>query len=202
MDLEKFMIEYEQMLREVKKMTDNVIIGLDHNLDFLKSSVHKNTHRFIEMNLEQELVPTITRPTHITKSTATLIDNILVSQKFCEKFESNILIDDISDHLPTVLTLKGVLANKKDKVKITSRDMQPSSINALVRYLYSIDWTNYTNNTNYDENVSKIHQVLIEALDEYIPETTHSINCKQLRREPWLTTGKQTSTRKSKLLYK
>ena len=79
------------MLREVKKRTENVVIGLDHNLDFLKSAVHKNTCRFIDLNLEQELVPTITRPSHITKSTATLIDNILVSQKFCESLRVTFL---------------------------------------------------------------------------------------------------------------
>ena len=154
------------------------------------------------MNLEQELVPTITRPTCITKGTATLIDNILVSQKFCGKFESSILIDDISDHLPMVLTLKGLYTNKKDMVKINSRDMQPSAIDVLVRYLYSVDYTEYTNNPSSDENVIKIHQILAEALDKYIPKTTHSINYKKLRREPWLTTGIQTSTRKVKLLYK
>ena len=145
------------MLREVKKITENVVIGLYHNLDFLKSVVHKNTHSFIELNLEQELVPRITRPTCITKSTATLIDNKLVSQKFCGMFENNILIDDISDHLPTVLILKDMYTNRKDKVQIRTRDMQASVIDAAVRYLYSVDWTEYTNNPNYDHNVSEIH---------------------------------------------
>ena len=59
-----------------------------------------------------------------------------------------------------------------------------------------------TNNPSYDENVSEIHRVVVESLDEYIPETTRLINYKKLRREPWLTAGIQTSTRKAKLLYK
>ena len=111
------------MLKEIKKRTENVVLGLDHNLDFLKSAVHKGTHSFIDLNLEHDLVPTVTRPTCITKSSATLIDNILVSQKYCGRFESNILIDDISDHLPTVLVLKDMYTNKKDKVQIKSRDI-------------------------------------------------------------------------------
>ena len=145
------------MLREIKKRNENVVIGLDHNLDFLKSSVHKITRSFIDLNLEQDLVPTITIPTCITKSTATLIDNILVSQKFCGRFESNILIDNISDHLPTVLTLKDMYASRKDKVQIRTRDMRPSAIEAAVRHLYNVDWTEYTNNPDYDNNVSEIH---------------------------------------------
>ena len=106
------------MLREIKKRTDNVVLGLDHNLDFLKSAVHKSTHSFIDMNLEHDLVPTITRPTRITKSSVTLIDNILVSQKFCGRFESNILIDDISYHLTTVLVLKDITQTKRTKYRL------------------------------------------------------------------------------------
>ena len=53
-----------------------MIIGLDHNMDFLKSHVHVPTNDFIEEILTTGLLPTISRPTRITKSTATLIDNI------------------------------------------------------------------------------------------------------------------------------
>ena len=119
-ELDKFLTDYDQMVSEIKKTNTNVVIGLDHNLDFLKASLHKNTQRFIEMNLEQGIFPTITRPTCMTKSTATLIDNILVSQNFCGKFESNIILDDISDHLLTALTLREIFVYKKDKVMITS----------------------------------------------------------------------------------
>ena len=107
------MVEYKQILSEVKKKSENVFMGLDHNLDFLKSAVHRNTCEFIELNLEQELVPTVTQLTHITKSMATLIDNILVSQKFDGKFESNILIDNISDHLTICLNPKRVVHKQK-----------------------------------------------------------------------------------------
>ena len=154
------------------------------------------------MNLEQELVPTITRPTRITKNSATLIDNILVSQKSCGRFESNILIDNISDHLPTILVLRDMYTNRKDKVQIKSRDMHQSAIGVAVRYLQGIDWTEHINGPNYDDNVSRIHQTVIEILDEFIPETTQSVSYKKLRCEPWLTASIQTSTKKAKLLYK
>ena len=80
--------------------------------------------------------------------------------------------------------------------------MRPSAINTLVRHLHSVDWTKYTHSPNYDANISKIHKVLVESLDVYIPETTCSVNYKRIKREPWLTSGIQTSTTKAKLLYK
>ena len=56
-----------------------LIIGMDHNFDLLKSSDHKQTQYFLDTLLNKELFPTITRPTRITHHSATLIDNIFVS---------------------------------------------------------------------------------------------------------------------------
>ena len=160
--LDQFLTEYEHMLKELKK-TENVVVGLDHNLDFLKLAVHKSTRSFIDLNLEYNLVPTITQPMCITKTSATLIDNILGSQKFCGRFESNVLIDNISDHLPTIIVLKDMYTNKKEKVQIKSRDMRPSTINAAIRHLEGVDWSDYMKSQSYDDNVSKIHQTVIET---------------------------------------
>ena len=81
-----------------------LIIGMDHNYDLLKSNEHKKTEEFLDSLINKELFPTIIWPTRITKSSAMLIDNIFVSTNLHKKFDSAILINDMSDHLP-VLTL-------------------------------------------------------------------------------------------------
>ena len=81
-----------------------LIIGMDHNYDLLKSSEHKRTQHFLNSLLDKELFPTITRPTRITHQSATLIDNIFVSANLHKKYDSAILINDMSDHLP-ILTM-------------------------------------------------------------------------------------------------
>ena len=78
---------YNSILCQMKKENPKtIIIGLDHNMDFLKSAEHTLTNDFIQSNLDFGLVPTITRPTRITHSSATLIDNIIVSVTFIERF--------------------------------------------------------------------------------------------------------------------
>ena len=69
----KFVDEYKNLLSELYKASNSkrLILGMDHNLDFLKHSIHKRTHDFIELNLDNNLLPSITRPTRITKSSAT-----------------------------------------------------------------------------------------------------------------------------------
>ena len=116
-----FLSDYIQLIQNLNSAKNSdVIIGMDHNLDFLKAGWHMDTQNFIELNLESNLLPCITRPTCITKSTATLIDNVLISKNLQGKQDSKILITDISDHLPRIVTINGNFLEKKQKIEITS----------------------------------------------------------------------------------
>ena len=75
-DQSEFLASYIALLNKLNTESKHVVIGLDHNLDLLKGSRHKNTHEFLERNLENHLLPSITKPTRITHTSATLIDNV------------------------------------------------------------------------------------------------------------------------------
>ena len=57
-------------------------------------------------------LPCVTRPTRITTSTATLLDNLLVSMNIYARQRTNVLLYDLSDHLPCLLYIKNYFANK------------------------------------------------------------------------------------------
>ena len=61
------------------------------------------------------LYPLITKPTRITPTTATIIDNIFTNDIEL-KYECGLIIDDSSDHLPIFAICKGNI-NKKTKNK-------------------------------------------------------------------------------------
>ena len=65
---------------------------MDQNLDLLKSHIHTQTQTFLENALNANLIPTITRPTRITKSLGTIFDNIYISNQLNYKFDSCIHI--------------------------------------------------------------------------------------------------------------
>ena len=69
------------------------------------------------------MLPSITRPTHITETTATLIDNIFVSNTLYANFESGIIITDLSDHLPSVCLVKQTKHVCKEPLKFKTRNM-------------------------------------------------------------------------------
>ena len=83
-DTSTFLASYNSLICAMKKeKPKGIIIGLDHNLDFLKADKHQATNDFVQNNLDFGLIPTITRLTRITNTSATLIDNIIVSQNLC-----------------------------------------------------------------------------------------------------------------------
>ena len=96
----QFVTDFEQLIKAVNKKNRHSLIGLDHNLDLLKSNLHKPTQKFIETVLDNSHIPCITRSTRITKLSATLIDNSLVSPDIYNNINCGIALSDLSDHLP------------------------------------------------------------------------------------------------------
>ena len=186
----------------MKRIENNgIIIGLDHNLDLLKTFKHGPTERFLNTNLALNLIPKITRPTRITKSTATLTDNIFISQHWLSNYESGVLVDDISDHLPSITTVKNLNVSKREPITITSRDTRQKNVTALKASLAAINWQNLITPNSPNTNMTLLHAKLAEEIDHFTPVKMHTVNPKKARREPWLTTGIYISIRRSKKLY-
>ena len=201
-DAQKFIDEYGKLLTEMKRTPNcDLVIGLDHNMDLIKSTIHRLTSEFISLNLDLLMMPVITRPTRITNSTATLIDNIIVEQSMLDLCTSNVLVEDISDHLPSVLSISGFKTNTKENVKIVSRDTRKSNVDALLNALSKTDWSTFVTE-DVNSSFENLHTELSKLLDHFVPHRIHEINYKNLRREKWLTPGLLNSIKTSKKNYR
>ena len=59
-----FQASYNSLICAMEKeRPKGIVVGLDHNLDFLKSDAHTQINDFIQTNLDFGMIPTITRPT-------------------------------------------------------------------------------------------------------------------------------------------
>ena len=104
------------MLQELyKEKNKEIILGMDHNLNLLKTNTHKDTQDFLDINFNNNIFPCITHPTRITKSTATLIDSVFISQQLHKSFDSFIVIHDKSDHMPSIVNLHDQKQNQRHK---------------------------------------------------------------------------------------
>ena len=142
---------------------------MDHNYDLLKSTEHKKTQQFLDTLLNQELFPTITRPTRITKQSATLIDNVFISLNLHKKFDSSILINDMSDHLPTLTLLRQTKIKNTNPLIFESRNLNDKKINQINQSLYKIDWTGKLKGENCNENYNIFTKILNEVIDGISP---------------------------------
>ena len=96
----------EQISKVSKESRKEIILGLDHNLDFLKHHVHHRRQDFLELIMDSGLIPAITRPTRITPNSATLIDNIFLSINLTARKRTGIIVFDLSDHMPYITIVR------------------------------------------------------------------------------------------------
>jgi hypothetical protein len=74
-------------------------IASDFNVDLLNFHNHAKTNEYLESLLSFGLLPTITRPTRVTHTTATVIDHIFVKNQ-SKSHLSGVITTSISDHFP------------------------------------------------------------------------------------------------------
>ena len=197
----KFMQEYKTVLAKVKELKHHeLIVGMDHNFDLLKSTSNSTTSMFLNLNVDRDLTPCITKPTRVTNKTTTLIDNILISTKLQYNYTPFVITDDLSDHYPSLVILNNVEKCKRDKVKITKRRIDSASIELIKTEIDGVDWT-CIDNMDVNEAFKYFHTILLNSMDEHCPKREYSISYDKIIRDPWITKGLSNSIRKQKKLY-
>ena len=195
-----FLDEYQTFLSHLSKLypKNRLIIGTDHNLDLLKYGCHKPTQDFLDMNIDHNILPTITRPTRFSYTTATLLDNLLVSIDLVDKCDSVILTHDISDHLPCLLSIRDTISESKVTTTITSRKLTKEAIENIRK-----DLSGYIQEgIGTDESFNNFHNYLLNSLDKHAPTKTNKIGKKRTIKEPWMTKGLKISSNIKLKLYR
>ena len=195
--------EYKNLISSLKKCKyHEIVIGIDHNLDLMKTHLHKQTSDFLELNLTNDLIPCITRPSLITHKTATLIDNIFVSLKLQQQLTPFILTDDISDHLPTVAILGNQRKCIKESKVVKCRNLCDENISKIKADLTCTKWNEILDGKNCNDSFNIFHQTIIDCINLHAPEETKRISYRMQVRDPWIMKGLLTSLNKQKRLYK
>ena len=199
----EFLKSYKRWLKKFSmEERRRLIVGMDHNLDLIKSDKHQPTKEFIEINLENELIPTITKPTRITRNTATLIDNIMIGRNYQSVYTSMILLTDISDHCPTMLELPNIDIYKTEPKKIQTRKLNPININKINDKLHETNWESLLDNLDTEDSYNTYQATLNSILDEITPVKEYTINPNKVLKEEWMTPGLMKCTMKQRSLYK
>ena len=171
---------------------------MDHNLDLFKSHTHKKTQEFLELWTDNELFPCVTKPTRITHQSTTLIDNVLVSRKLYSEHMYHLITEDISDHLPCMVSLPVLTSHEKDPFLITKRKLNEKIVNQIVEDLKLQQWNLHQNDVNSAFN--ELHDKILNIVDKNAPEKTLR-NKIEKHVELWIMKGIKNSIRKQRKLY-
>ena len=202
-NLTEFQEAYNQLLMNMGNIKNTEsLIGIDHNLDFIKQDIHPPTARYIEINLEHNMLPTITRPTRISNTCATLIDNILISSKLQGTFKSGVLTNDISDHMPCYLVLPDATTHKPIMHTVHYRNLNAKAKNNILDSLSQVEWQTELDDRSVEQAFNTFHHKIIDSIDKYAPIRTKTIKPSKQARAPWISTGILNSINRSKILYK
>ena len=115
---------------------------------------------------------TLTLPTHISDSSATLIDNIFSNTTNKMLHFSGIIITDISDHFPCFYQLKISRDYVKPDKYMFYRKYNEGNLNKLYHELQSINIMDMLDqNESIDPNINYniLETILINTFDKHIP---------------------------------
>ena len=201
-NLDKFMKEYKNSLEQLNKLKNKeIILGMDHNINLLRHDVYPKTQDIIELNLDMNLLLVITKPTRVSSTSATLIDNIFVSNKLQHCIKAGVIVTDLSDHFPCILTVTDFNQSNTSHTKITKTKLNKENLDKIKNDIGNVDWEIELNNLDTNKSFEKLHKKLKEIIDHHAPERLTYLKEKRINK-PWISKNLANCIRKSKILFK
>lgn len=203
-NINKSLERFDDIVTKLKHFKGNVIVGTDQNFDLLKYNENNNIRLLLNNFIENGFLPTITLPTRVTHSSATVIDNIYVKGRVSYNSCSFVIETDISDHFP-VLSFVGKPDTKHSchtPITIQYRKITNETYIQMNNYLSNVDFSSL-HSGSINDAYSLFSNELVSCLNEYAPVKNKTVSQKYLKQEPWMTKGLFVSTKtKAKLFRK
>lgn len=192
--------ELELLINNYKFTTKKVFICGDFNVDLLKHGDDKGIQEFVNIMFNIGLYPIISKPSRITRSTFTLIDNIFTNS-FEEGLYSGLLLDDLSDHLPIFIVCRSKLNHINTKSSVSTRCMNIDKLNRLKDVLVGETWSEVYRKENVNEAYCCFLNRFLELFDKCCPVKS-ICSVKRRKTKPWLSNGLVNACKKKNVLYK
>ena len=159
------------MRRKLNQSKTCYLLG-DFNIYLLKHEKCEYSARFLNQMMSSMFLPTILKPTRITRTTATLIDNIFTNVENNIQV-SGILFNDISDHLPVFLINKSKenvsnLNKSKNKTNMI-RHINDSHIRQFREDIKAETWQNVIDIHDPNESYSTFMKTFTDKYNKHFP---------------------------------
>ena len=103
-------ILFEKNLQDLLLKNDvykkEILITGDFNINPLDDENNRKVQSFVNLMFHRGMVPTINKPTRVTRYTVTAVDHIFTNSIINTEIKSAIIKTDISDHFPILFVAK------------------------------------------------------------------------------------------------
>ena len=126
---------FKKILSESAAVSKTFFIAGDFNINLPNFETNKKIQSFVNLMLEFSMIPTINKPTSVTKHTAT--DNIITNYFLTSDFKSAMVKTNLYNHLPVIFIneFKRDHTPTDDMEKsVYNRDFNENSDNCLNRH--------------------------------------------------------------------
>ena len=165
-------------------------------LIFLNYESHAQTAQFVDMMSSNGFLPLITRPSRVTATSATLIDNIFTNNiGDINNYVQGLFITDISDHFPVFHIGRQMEIKEKDTY-IFKRLYSFQNKENFCQAMSNISWDEISRSRDTQQAFDTFHKHLVEIYNKHFPKIR--IKRKYNNRKPWLSEGLKNSIKQKK----
>ena len=147
------------------------------------------------------MIPTINKPTRVTRKTATAIDHILTNSFIDTTIKTGIIKSDVSDHFPICLFIPSEKVSVENEIvyiyKIIIND---ETIEAFTQNLYENSLNDAENIRNPNDASSIFLEKFRTMYDKHFPLKKIKLKTKDFK-SPWITAGIKKSSKRKQRLY-
>ena len=188
----------KKLISLLSKNFKNLIVLGDINVNLLAET--KSTDEYINTIHVNNYISHINHPTRVTEHSKSVIDHIYTKGTVINKMKiyAGILMNDISDHYATFLTIQKAKYLKKENRK--TRIFSTNNINKYNDYLEETNWNNINITENINSSCIKMTKIIAECYNKAFPEITLSI--KISKSKPWISKGLIKCSKEKNRLYK
>ena len=187
------------ILDRIKKEDKLCYLLGDYNINMFNIDTHEPTSSFTDLLFSHCFIPLINRPTRITESTATLIDNIFTNNlDDCFHSKQGLIISNITDHYPVFTILKKNIKHDTPTV-ILKRCFTAKNKERFNQLLNDVDWSNIYAKNDVHSAYSSFLNVFLEFYHTCFPMKSFKTNYSN--KKPWLTDGLKKSIKVKNKLY-
>ena len=165
-----FINDINAIFCEINSQNSIKLLLGDFNIDLLKINQKSFIKDFLDNIFTLGLCPSITLPTRLTDTSATLIDNVFSNINFQS---SGLLVSNLSDHFPYFYTIQTSHTVKNNAKKyIYYRKEDDNHIQKIYNDLESLDLTNLLQkdlDSDPNINYNKLDFILDKLLYKHMP---------------------------------